>query len=83
MKTWYKAVCDEHKSMCDVLVNNPNATAHLLGDKSEDIHQWLSLHYNCNLRLIHHDEDQEKCWDQGYEDIFFDDFMRSCKSQSN
>ena len=75
MKTWYRAVCDEHKEMIDIFVNNPLTTAHYLGDKNEDIHQWLSLHYNCDLRLIHYDEDNEKCWDQGYSDIFFDDIL--------
>ena len=72
MKTWYKAVCDEHKEMCDCLVNNPLTTATLLGDKNEDIHQWFSLHYNCKLRLIHYDEDNEECWNKGYSDLFFD-----------
>jgi hypothetical protein len=81
MKTWYKAVCDTHKEMCDIFVNNPLATAHLLGDKNEDIHQWLSLHYNCDLRLIHHDEDNEKCWEKGYADIFMDDFLNRVKKK--
>ena len=80
MKTWYKAICDEHKEMCDVLVNNPLTTAHLLGDKNEDIHQWLSLHYGCKLRLIHFDEDNEKCWDDGYVDIFLDPIIKNKKS---
>lgn len=68
MKTWYRAVCDSHKSMCEVIVNNPLTTATLLGDKNEDIHQWLALHYACPLRLIHFDEDIEICWDNGYTD---------------
>ena len=69
MKTWYRAVCDTHKEMCEVIVNNPLTTATLLGKKNEDIHQWLSLHYACSLRLIHFDKDIEKCWDQKYIDI--------------
>ena len=72
MKTWYRAVCDKHKSMIDCFCNNPLTTAHYLGNKNEDIHQWFSLHYNCKLRLIHLDEDLEDCWNKGYEDVFFD-----------
>ena len=69
MKTWYRAVCDEHKEICHVVVNNPLTTAHLLGDQNEDIHQWLSLHYSCALRLVHFDDEIEKCWEQGYIDV--------------
>lgn len=71
MKTWYKAVCDEHREMCDVIVNNPLCTEHLLGKHTEDIHQWLSLHYGCKLRLIHFDEDIEYCWDKKYTDVLW------------
>jgi len=60
MKTWYRAVCDAHKSMCHVLVSNPSWGATLLGEHDEDIQAWLTLHYGCNLRLIHHDEDLDK-----------------------
>jgi len=69
MKTWYRAICDEHKEMCHVVVNNPLTTANLLGDQNEDIHQWLSLHYSCKLRLVHFDDEIEKCWEQGYIDV--------------
>ena len=82
MKTWYKAVCDEHKSMIDCFCNNPLTTAHYLGKHNEDIHQWFSLHYGCKLRLIHFDEDSEECWNKGYEDVFMDDLLRTVKKKN-
>lgn len=58
MKTWYRAVCDEHKSMCHVLVNaNWDLANCYLEDKSKEISEWLTTHCGCNLRLIHRDED--------------------------
>ena len=60
MKTWYRAVCDEHKEMCHVLVSNPSCGAHLLSDHDEEIQLWLSLHESCKLRLVHSDEDLDK-----------------------
>ena len=60
VKTWYRAVCDEHESMCHIFVNNPKCTMSYLGDDSEDIHQWLILHYGCKLRLIHRDEELDE-----------------------
>ena len=69
MKTWWMAACDEHKELCPVIVNNPAYTAIVLEDHREDIHQWLSLHYNCKLRLIHHDFDLDECYDKKYKDI--------------
>lgn len=59
MKTWYKAVCDEHKEMCDILVSNPTCGAAYLGKDSEIIQAWLELHSNCHLRLVHRDDDLE------------------------
>ena len=79
MKTWYRAVCDEHKEICDVFVSNPIYTGIVLADKNEDISQWMQLHYNCKLRLIHHDEDLEQCWDAGYSDLFLDSIIKSNK----
>ena len=76
MKTWYHAVCDKHKEICDIFVNNPIYTATILGDKSVDIQAWLSIHYNCKLRLVHHDEDLEKCWNAGYSDLFLDPLIK-------
>ena len=59
MKTWYRAVCDEHKEMCDIIVNNPICGAAYLGEDAETIDVWLSMHRNCKLRLVHSDEDLE------------------------
>jgi hypothetical protein len=73
MKTWYKTVCDEHKEMIDMFVNNVSTTYHYLhGQQGEHKHidafinSWLQAHYGCSLRLIHHDGDMDK-WIQGYE----------------
>lgn len=61
MKTWYRAVCDEHKSMCHVLVNgNWNMCPVYLEDDSKKISEWLIEHYGCALRLIHRDEDLDE-----------------------
>lgn len=59
MKTWYHAVCDKHKSHCEIFVTNPLCTYAYLKDESPDIQAWLELHYGCNLRLIHHECDLE------------------------
>lgn len=68
MHVWYKAVCDEHKEMCDVIVNNPQRTFHFLGDDdtTSHINMWLEKHYGCNLRLIHRDEQLDDCYDLKY-----------------
>lgn len=66
MKTWYKAVCDDHKEMLDIFVNNVATTHHYLLDKDETINTWLQLHYGCSLRLIHHDLDMDACFNKGY-----------------
>ena len=63
MKTWYLAVCDEHKEKCRVMVSNPLCTHAYLADKSEMIQTWLELHYGCNLRLVHLDTELEKIED--------------------
>jgi hypothetical protein len=66
MKTWYKAVCDQHKEACDIFVTNPLCTYGYLKDNSKDIQAWLELHYGCNLRLVHHDEDLDFLFDNKY-----------------
>lgn len=66
MKVWYKAVCDEHKEMCDVLVHDTyRIIPTYLVD--EAVVQWLQAHLGCKLRLIHSDEDLDECFDKGYE----------------
>ena len=60
MKTWYRAVCDEHKEMCHVLVSNPSCGAHYLKEKDAGIQAWLELHSNCKLRLVHRDDELEQ-----------------------
>jgi hypothetical protein len=59
MKTFYHAVCDKHKSMCCIFVNDPIRTKELLEEDADDIKAWLELHYGCDLRLVHHEEDLE------------------------
>lgn len=66
MKIWYKAVCDEHKEMINIFVNNIATTHHYLLDKDEIINTWLQLHYGCKLRLIHLDLDLDDCFNNGY-----------------
>ena len=69
MKTWYKAVCDEHKELIDIFVNTPSLTAFYLKDKDEFTQTWLSLHWNCKLRFIHSDEDLDEVFNAGYEKV--------------
>ena len=59
MKTWYRAVCDEHKSMCEIFVSNPSSTAFLLGIHDEMIQAWLELHHSCNLRFVSREDELE------------------------
>jgi hypothetical protein len=69
MKTWYKAVCDEHKIMCNIFVDHPTNTSLYLSDKDREIYTWLMSHIGCNLRLIHRDEDLDVCFKSGYVDV--------------
>ena len=59
MKTWYRAVCDEHKAMCMVFVSNPNCTADYLGYHSQSIQAWLEQHSNCSLRFVSRENELE------------------------
>jgi hypothetical protein len=78
MHTWYRAVCDEHKEMCHVLVTSTfhirselylNDEGYYGDDKSGNIIvKWLSKHYECNLRLVHQDSDLDGLWDE-YTDV--------------
>jgi hypothetical protein len=70
MKTWYRAVCDEHKEMCTFFCNNPLTTGLYMGDRNEDIHQWFSLHYACKLRMIHFDDDLDYLFKNNYVDAW-------------
>ena len=72
MKTWYRAVCDHHKEMADIFVNNPETTYHYFHgpngerkDKGDFINKWLQIHYGCHLRLIHNDVDMDACFNAG------------------
>lgn len=69
MKTWYKAVCDDHKEMTDIFVNNIECTYAYLLDRDKVINDWLQLHYGCKLRMIHHDLDLDDCFFKNYKDI--------------
>jgi hypothetical protein len=66
MKIWYRAVCDTHKEACHIFVNNPLCTYDYLADHAQEIQDFLRAHYGCNLRLIHHDCDLEKLWEENY-----------------
>jgi hypothetical protein len=56
MKIWYRAVCDEHKEMCHILVNNPSCGASYLKEHDAEIQTWLEKHGMCNLRIVHRDD---------------------------
>ena len=71
MHEWYQAVCDEHQERINIFVNNPTCTAHLLGEHDETIQTWLSLHWNCNLRLIHRDDELDACNAKAIEKVNF------------
>ena len=70
MKTWYKAVCDEHKEFIAMFVTDVHITAHYEGPESlinnDAIRNWLSCHYGCKLRLIHDDLDCDYLHNNGY-----------------
>lgn len=74
MKTWYKAVCEQHKEMIDILVHAhaPDATAGVfvheyLKDKEGDIITWLMLHSWCNVKIISRDEQLDDAFNKGVE----------------
>ena len=69
MKIWYKAVCDEHKTMCNIFVDNPSRTSLYLSSDDNKIQDWLMDHHICKLRLIHDDFDLDECFDKKYGDI--------------
>lgn len=66
MKIWYSAVCDEHKELCDIVVDNPCRSAYYLIKYNDDIQAWLDLHRCCSLRLIRDDEEFDVCYEKGY-----------------
>jgi hypothetical protein len=66
MKLWYKAVCDDHKEMCDCMVDGPKRSFHYLINKHDDIVAWFQLHRMCPLRLIRDDEELDYCFERGY-----------------
>lgn len=68
MHIWYSAVCDGHKQLIDVMVNNPKRTAHFLADDKRNtlINDWLERHHGCELRLIHRDDQLDGCLYNGY-----------------
>ena len=69
MKTWWKAVCDEHKEMCDIFVNNIETTSVYLKHENKTINDWMNTHRGCKLRLIHHDLDLDECFNTGYRSV--------------
>ncbi len=66
MKLWWKAVCDEHKELCDIFVNNIETTSVYLKDKDGTINSWMHLHRGCALRLIHADQDLDAVFNANY-----------------
>ena len=70
-KEWYKAVCDEHKELIDLFVDNPSRTALYLAEHDESIQTWLRLHHKCSLRIIHRDDELDQVFNAGYEKVRF------------
>ncbi len=71
MHEWYKAVCDNHGEMIDLFVDNPTNTAHYLAENDVAMQIWLTLHWKCNLRLIHRDDELDACFDDQVEKVRF------------
>jgi hypothetical protein len=69
MKTWYRAICDEHGEAIRVFVANPTCTGAYLGVYDAEIQAWLEKHSQCKLRLSHSDADLDELWRQGYKPI--------------
>lgn len=69
--TWYKAVCVDHKVFCDVIVNDPIRTHHLLSDEADAIKMFLINHYGCALHLAWRDDQLDLLW-VGYTDALKD-----------
>lgn len=61
---WYRAVCDHHKEACHVMVTNPVCTEFYLGERNQEIQEFLTKHYGCNLRLVHRDDQLDQLWDE-------------------
>lgn len=67
MKTRYKAVCDAHKEMCNMFVHDTYRFTYVYLDDSA-VTKWLNKHAGCALRLIHRDDELDKCFESGYID---------------
>jgi len=64
---WYRAACFKHKETITLFVDCPTATAAYLSHKDQQIKDWLTKHYGCDLRLftIEHSDPiwNAGCWD--------------------
>lgn len=70
MHTHYRAVCDEHKETCYLIVNgNFHLKLYFYENNSKEISEFLSKHYGCNLRLIHNDYDLDFLYNNNYKII--------------
>lgn len=74
MKIWYRAVCDTHKEACHIFVNNPICSYDYLKDYAQDIQDFMSTHYGCNLRLVAEQSpdyelilEEYFIWDKGFQ----------------
>lgn len=71
MHIWYDVVCDEHKELTTIMVNNPERSMTFLKTISSNINDWLEKHYGCELRFIHRDDQLDKCYNDKYTRISF------------
>jgi hypothetical protein len=65
-KTWYFAVCEECGEGTRFFVSNPSCTAHYLKGRDRHIQEFLSRHFNCDLRMVNTDTDIDWLWDSGF-----------------
>ena len=79
---WYRAVCDHHKESCHVMVTNPVCTDVFLGERSQEIQEWLARHYGCDLRLVHRDDQLDLLWDHFWFEDYAWDGRRQPSGQS-
>lgn len=66
MKTWYCAKCENCYEIKRFFCTNPSVTAHYLSDKDEEIQNWFTRHYGCNITLHWRDDHLDALWNEGY-----------------
>lgn len=62
--TWYYAVCDRHQELIDLFVDSPTSatTTAYFASLQHFTARWLIRHQDCNLRLMHRDDQLDPLW---------------------